>query len=239
MSKTASRWIPLEASPETFSSWASAAGLVTASADFYDVYGLDPELLMMVPKPVKAVVFLFPINETTEAKRGEEDEQIKAGDQTETDPTVLFIKQTIPNACGTIGLLHAITNSDITIAPESPLAKFIEQAIPLTPERRADLLANTELFASIHASTARAGQSNVPDNLDTDLHFCAFVQALRPSDKELRLIELDGRRAGPLDRGPSKDLLADVAKVVREYYIKGSDSLNFNLIALASPDSEE
>jgi len=235
MSKSISRWIPLEANPEIFSSWASRAGLVTAHADFYDVYGLDPELLMMVPTPVKAVVFLFPISETTEAKRREEDEQIRVGSQTETDPTVLFIKQTIPNACGTIGLLHALANSDVTIAPESPLAKFIEQAIPLTPEKRADLLANTELFASIHASTASTGQSSVPANMETDFHFCAFVQAPRSSDKELRLIELDGRRAGPVDRGPSTELLADVVRFVRENYITGSTSLNFSLIALAFP----
>ena len=95
----------------------------------------------------------------------------------------------------------------MTISPESPLAAFIEQAIPRTPLERAELLENTELFASIHSSAAQSGQSEIPQDLNTDLHFCAFVQAPSPIDGKLRLLELDGRRAGPVDRGPSDHLL--------------------------------
>jgi Ubiquitin carboxyl-terminal hydrolase, family 1 len=103
-------------------------------------------------------------------------------------------------------LIH-IYQSDVTIAPESPLAKFIEQAMSRTPLERAELLEKTELFVSIHASAANSGQSDVPTNLDTELHFCTFVQAPSPVDKKLHLLELDGRRVGPVDRGPCDDLL--------------------------------
>lgn len=103
-------------------------------------------------------------------------------------------------------LIH-VFQSDVTIAPETPLAKFIEQAKSRTPLERAELLEKTELFASIHSSAANSGQSEVPTNLETELHFCAFVQAPSLVDKKLRLLELDGRRAGPVDRGPSEDLL--------------------------------
>jgi ubiquitin carboxyl-terminal hydrolase L3 len=47
----------------------------------------------MVPKPVKAVVFLFPITDKLETSRHQEDKVIKAG-QSHLDPSVVFIKQT-------------------------------------------------------------------------------------------------------------------------------------------------
>ena len=83
----------------------------------------------------------------------------------------------------------------------------------LTPLERAELLKKTSLFANIHADAANTGQTPVPANLDTDYHFTCFVQAPSYGDGKatgesgLRLIELDGRRVGPVDRGPSEDLL--------------------------------
>jgi ubiquitin carboxyl-terminal hydrolase L3 len=85
---------------------------------------------------------------------------------------------------------------------------------------RAQFLESTDLFTDIHAAAAASGQTAVPDNLDTDLHFTCFVQAPDASAREAevatgerRLIELDGGRAGPVDRGKSTDLLK-VRKII-------------------------
>jgi hypothetical protein len=87
---------------------------------------------------------------------------------------------------------------------------FVEKS----PLERAQFLESTDLFTNIHAAAAASGQTAVPDNLDTDLHFTCFVQAPDASAREAevatserRLIELDGGRAGPVDRGKSTDLL--------------------------------
>jgi len=245
------RWIPLESNPELFNSWSAKAGLITSQAHFVDVYGFDDELLSLVPKPVKAVILLFPIEPQYETKRLEEDERIAKEGQPKLEDTIFFVKQTIGNACGTIGLIHALANSGVTFTPTSPLQKFIIECEGKTPLERAQALATTPHFANIHAQTAAAGQTQ--PNIDTNLHFTCFVEApdadirqeaqgkvpdpAAENDKTstgMRLIELDGRRNGPIDRGECTDLLADAAKFINTRYVSASTSLNFNLMALTA-----
>jgi len=255
---TKQRWIPLESDPELFNLWAEKAGLVTADAKFQDVYGLDDGLLDMVIQPVRAVILLFPGYEDGIPKRKEEDEKIAKEGQPKLDKTVMWIKQTIGNACGTMALLHALANSNVTIAPASPLAKFFDQCRDKTPLERAKLLETTPLFEEIHTNTAKAGQSSVPADLIVDLHFITFVSApdeeyreqagasrptaegsQEPADYTyMRLVELDGGRDGPIDRGECKDLLKDVAKIVKDRFIGETSSIQFSVIALGGAPSE-
>ncbi|KAJ4496304.1 peptidase C12, ubiquitin carboxyl-terminal hydrolase [Lentinula edodes] len=235
-----SRWIPLESNPEVLNSWANKAGLNKEELQFSDIYGLDEELLDMVSKPVKAVLLLFPISKTLEAKRREEDNLIRSeASSPSLLSSVIWIKQTIPNACGTIGLLHALANTGIKFAPGSPMAQFIEACKGAkkdkTPEERAEFLETTPLFAEIHAETASTGQSAVPTDLDTDLHFTCFVEV--EMEGVPHVVELDGRRAGIMDRGKIyNDLLTDVASLVKETYIKSSSgSIQFSMTSLGPP----
>jgi len=236
------KWIPLESNPLVFNKWAGHLGLSTGVYGFSDVYGLDPELLALVPVPSKAILLVFPITEATEKKRREDDERLAKEGQPDIDPTLIYIKQTISNACGTIGLLHAIANSSIVLSPGSPLAKFNMLCQDKTPEERGKILEETTLFAKAHIEAATAGQSVVPgpENLDTDLHFTCFVVAPAPETKEQRLIELDGRRAGPIDLGacPEDKLLETVAKIVKDRYISTTSSINFSMLSLG-PASED
>ncbi|KAF9457206.1 hypothetical protein BDZ94DRAFT_1228329 [Collybia nuda] len=232
-------WIPLENNPDVLNAWAAKAGLVLSSAQFGDVYGLDPELLALVPQPVKAVILLFPISDAIEAKRKEEDAKFLVEQQPLLDPTVLWIKQTIPNACGTIGLLHALANSDVTIMPGSPLSQFVDQCKNRSPEECAKHLETTPLFANNHAEAAYSGQTVVPNDLRTNLHFTCFVAA--PSVRGpngpggYRVVELDGRRIGPIDRGECIDLLSDAAKVVKNLYLAKSSGIQFSMVTLGPP----
>ncbi|KAI6144894.1 hypothetical protein BKA82DRAFT_16161 [Pisolithus tinctorius] len=237
MSKEADRWIPLESNPE----WAYAAGLNKSQAHFEDVYGLDDVLLAMVTPGAKAVCLCFPCTRTIDNKIKEEASEIGRI----VDPTVFWMKQTIPNACGTMALIHALSNSDVTLIPESPLAKFIDECKDKTPLERSALLATTPLFASIHSSAATAGQTDASTaDMETNLHFTAFVRAPAPSARaherknvEWRLIELDGRREGPIDRGKCDDLLKDAARFVNAFYVAHTNSVQLSMVALCpGPD---
>mmetsp|Transcript_5513 Transcript_5513/g.15363 ORF Transcript_5513/g.15363 Transcript_5513/m.15363 type:complete len:152 (+) Transcript_5513:123-578(+) len=67
----AKRWLPLESNPEVMNSFVEKLGADTSSWAFCDVFGLDPELLMMVPQPVLAVLMVFPITDQSEKAKDE------------------------------------------------------------------------------------------------------------------------------------------------------------------------
>lgn len=75
-----------------------------------DVYGLDADMLAMVPRPVLAVLLLFPINDQFENFCKQQHEEITAKGQTVSDK-VFYVKQNISNSCGTIALIHSIANN--------------------------------------------------------------------------------------------------------------------------------
>ncbi|CDO77663.1 hypothetical protein BN946_scf184969.g14 [Trametes cinnabarina] len=177
----------------------------------------------MVTQPAKAVILLFPITDSYEQKRREEDARIAAEGQHPIDPTVFWMKQTISNACGTMALLHALINSDVAFAPESPIEKFIDickAARPPSPP------------TSTPTCTSPASSRRPPRPPDVD--------GTPVTEGGMRLLELDGRRVGPIDRGECKDFLKDVAKVVRNLYVAHTASMHFSMIALCggpSPDA--
>jgi len=255
------RWIPLESNPDIFNLWAHKAGLIASQSRFEDVYGLDDELLAMVPGPVRAVVLLFPIDAEGDEKRKRDDARIAIEGQPKLDNTVFWVKQTISNACGTIGLIHALANSAAPLSPVSPLQKFIIECKDKTPLERAKTLDTTPLFANIHAESASSILNQTNAIMDTELHFTCFVEApeadfrwtarnrhdedaeeerkeeteeaARGSGPGMRVIELDGRREGPIDHGECKDLLKDAAHIIKTQFIAGSSSPNFSVLALS------
>jgi len=199
----------------------------------------------MVPRPVKAVILLFPWTDDFKKKRDAQYVQkIEEIGEGHIDPTIIWIKQTIGNACGTMAMLHALANSPVELEPWSPMAQFIDQCKSKTPLERAKLLEDTPLFKNIHAETASTGQTALPEDLNVDLHFTCFVEApdasVRTStsgEYSNRLIELDGTRNGPMDHGLVDDFLKGVAEVVRKNFIGNSESLTFNLMYLGPSSS--
>ena len=116
------RWLPLEANPEVMNAFARHLGLSDDFA-FHDIYGFDDELLDFVPQPCVAVLLLFPITPATEAIEGE------PKPETSSSGEPWFARQTVGNACGTMGVLHAALNGAGATKPWATQANKIARAI--------------------------------------------------------------------------------------------------------------
>jgi hypothetical protein len=103
-------FIPLEANPELMTKLIHKLG-ISDGLEIHDVLSLtEPELLAFIPRPALALLLVFPVSATYESARLAEDATSEeyAG-KGEGEPVVWF-KQTIRNACGLMGLLHATMN---------------------------------------------------------------------------------------------------------------------------------
>ncbi|XP_044484087.1 ubiquitin carboxyl-terminal hydrolase 3 [Mangifera indica] len=223
-SPAAKRWLPLEANPDVMNQFLWGLGLPQDAAECYDVYGLDEELLAMVPQPVLAVLFLYPIT-----AQSEEERLVQETDEKEYSSDVYFMKQTVGNACGTVGLLHAVGNitSEIKLVDGSFLDRFFKSTASLGPQERALFLENDQEMEIAHSVAATAGETDASDDVDT--HFICF------SCVNGELYELDGRKSRPISHGASSpsSLLQDAAKVIQGMIQKNPQSLNFNVIAFS------
>lgn len=77
----------------------------------HDVYSLtDADMLAFIPRPALALLLVFPISAVYESHRMAEDSLAPEYNGTGDKEPVLWWKQTIRNACGLMGLLHAVTN---------------------------------------------------------------------------------------------------------------------------------
>ena len=84
---------------------------LSSTLAFHDVYSLDdPSLLAFVPRPVHALLLVFPTSKTYEAQRVAEDSSLPDYSGSGSGEEVLWFRQTIGNACGMMGLLHSACN---------------------------------------------------------------------------------------------------------------------------------
>ncbi|KAL8730704.1 MAG: hypothetical protein Q9166_003896 [cf. Caloplaca sp. 2 TL-2023] len=230
-------FIPLENNPEVMTTLIHKLGLSPTLA-FHDVFSLDdPSLLAFIPRPVHALLLVFPVTPTYEKSRKEEDGPLPEYSASGSGEEVIWFRQTIRNACGMIGLLHSACNGGARemIAPSTDLANLITNALFLDPAARARLIETSPSIARAHASAAAQGDTAAPSaDQNVDLHFVAFVKSA-----ENNLWELDGRRKGPLNRGElgvEDDLLAEKALDlgVRRFIKRETEGDGrFSLVALA------
>ncbi|XP_033742583.1 ubiquitin carboxyl-terminal hydrolase-like [Pecten maximus] len=220
------RWVPLESNPEVLNKYITKLGVKSSEWEFVDIYGLEPDLLMMVPNRVVAVMLLYPITEKSEVE--------SIGEVVEQHETY-FVKQTIGNACGTVAIVHALANNDgaVKFNEESPFAKFLEATKDLSPPERATCLEKDTSMGAAHEDSAQEGQTQPPSAEDhVNTHFVAFIC------NEGNLYEMNGRSEGPILHGKTSDetLLQDTADVVKKFMARDPKELNFTVMALTKKE---
>lgn len=220
--------VPLESNPEVFTDFAHKLGLSPLLA-FTDIFSLDdPDMLAFLPRPLQAVILLFPVTEAYESFK--DTENVETLDNTK----VIWMKQIVKNACGLYALLHVLLNiKDGFIVQQSAVSNF-RQNIMQGNANAVTLVQN--IAREIYSGFSQQGQTEAPPaEENVELHFVCFVK--RPEG----IYELDGRRAGPvlLEKGPgnSDDILDDdcVKLRVKKYMslVSGENALNFAMMGLA------
>ncbi|KAF2874098.1 hypothetical protein BDV95DRAFT_487429 [Massariosphaeria phaeospora] len=197
----------LENNPAVMNHLARTLGLSPALA-FHDVYSLtDPDLLALIPRPVHALLVIMPLTPTWHAARTAEDQDRPQYEGSGDGEPVIWFKQTIGNACGSIGLVHCLLNGTAAqyVTPGSTLDQIRTDALPKKMGDRAKVLEESAEFERAHEEAAMLGDTPAPTLAGHEhmgQHFVAFVKG---KDGHLYELEGAGGRKGPLDRGALKE----------------------------------
>eukprot|EP00003_Mantamonas_plastica_P023936 TRINITY_DN4392_c0_g1_i2.p1 TRINITY_DN4392_c0_g1~~TRINITY_DN4392_c0_g1_i2.p1 ORF type:complete len:187 (-),score=67.40 TRINITY_DN4392_c0_g1_i2:96-656(-) len=183
---------------------------------------------MFVPQPVYAVVFLYPITDVSDNFRKEEAKELEEAGQ-EVSENAFFCKQTIGNACGTIGCIHAILNNNFALE-DGFFKSFLEDTKDMSPDDRAAYLESDKASSleEAHGASAEEGQTVATEHENTNLHFIAFAQV------DGDLYEFDGRKAFPINHGKTTDesFLKDTTVVLKKFMERDPEETNFTAMAL-------
>jgi len=238
-------WLPLESNPEVLNPFVRRLGLPDGW-EFCDVFGLDDELLMMVPQPCAALCLLYPSGNISKPRREGFAEEEFRKKQPPLPPNLFFCKQfdDIGNACGTLACMHAVGNAALAnnfeLAQDSPLSKFITANNGSDPSARGRALLDAKELQQMSDATAAAGETEGAGTDDAqNQHFISFVNF------EGKLYELDGRNILPEDGQPAlpvfhgettaETFLIDAARVIKEQFMaRDPTNVNFNVVALSN-----
>lgn len=210
-------WPTLESQPAALTKFVRTIGAADDWA-FADVLSVDVAMRDMIPASTRAFLVVVPLadwlDRDTVAARAADDDG------------VVFVKQRVANACGTIAVIHAAANNpDIldTARQSSLLASF------LAPHGSVELAALAEQSDELKDAHQRAADESESDAAGSrgDLHFVCLT---RRND---RLFLLDGRNDGPVAlEACAAEQFVDKACDFIQQMMAGGDTIAFSVVAL-------
>ncbi|KAF4754283.1 hypothetical protein FOZ63_005048 [Perkinsus olseni] len=229
------RWLPLEANPEVMTDYAKSLGL-PSFLHFTDVLSVEDWAIEMVPQPVLAAVLLFPIKDSTEE---DDKKRIQAVKKEEIPASAYFTRQTVGNACGTIGIIHCMANIDgkygVEYSDDSYIHSLLQNTKSMTPDERANYIEKDDSLEKAHRQAEHQGQSRPPaENESVNTHFVAFTVVGG------ELLEFDGRKPTPIPHGkcPADQVLQRTVEVVKDVFMsRDPDEIRFNILALTAGEA--
>jgi ubiquitin carboxyl-terminal hydrolase L3 len=230
------KWFPLESNDAVMTEYIKGMGIDTTKIQYTEVLSLEDWALGMVPRPCYAVLMVYPIKSTSEDYAAQEATKIEKDGQV-VSPELTYMKQITGNACGTIGILHSLTNTPkevLNITPDSYIDKFMGNIKGMSPMDIATYLDKDEELETTHEQHASGGQSSMPEDINVNTHFVCFTY------KDGCLYELDGRKAGPINHGECTQdtLLEDACRVIQGFMDRDPGEVNFSICALTVPGTD-
>ncbi|EPY51963.1 ubiquitin carboxy terminal hydrolase Uch1 [Schizosaccharomyces cryophilus OY26] len=223
-------WKPLENNPEVLEPYLRKLGILNASV--FDLFTLD-EIPEYIPRPVAALLLVLP--SPGKFDKSQKESKLLSADSKE----VVWFPQLVSNACGTVALVHAIANGNLS--KQKYNSKFtkdlLKNAREQTADERAKMLKDSEEVAKLHAEFAgEPDEEEEGDEEDeTDLHYICFVKGTQEHD--CHFYELDGRREGPIQHSEIENDVLDpkVFSVIKDY-VQKTNSPYFSLVAITTTD---
>jgi ubiquitin carboxyl-terminal hydrolase L3 len=161
----------------------------------------------------------------------------------QSDTSQLFFLEQVdglPNACGTIALVHGLANNmqALGVAEDSMLGRFVAANRGRSKREIGDAMANDAELREVHNSFVEQGQSRVIEN---DESVGAHFIALLPING--RVVEFDGAyQQAPVVRdaiAEGETFLQAAARVVKRDWMSRTDSIGFAITAIAPSSNED
>jgi len=230
--KRKKNWMPLESNPDIMNKYVKQLGV--ANAEFVELFAFEPECLDFIPQPALAVLVLFPLSDKEKKRRAE---QKSASDsKSNADKKMYFVKQTVSNACGTVGVIHAVLNNrdSLQLDPGKFFHKFYASTKEMTWDSRAEALENNDEIEEEHEEVANSSAASTRPNDPAlrNLHFMVLVW------HDNAVYELDGRLNGPFrheGRVEKFDFLVRACEIIKGLIARaGPDDCRFNACVLVN-----